>query len=93
MAASDKTLQNLLDLINVKGEKIGIEICCNKTKYMVFSKHTDQKVTIHLNGQQLETLDGFNYLGSLLTFDRKSRCDIQQKVAESKKAFSDMESI
>ena len=73
MAASEKALQNLLDLINRKGEKIGMEINCKNTKCMVFSKHTDHKVTIHLNGQPLETVDRFNYLGSLLTCDCKSR--------------------
>ena len=93
MATSEKVLQNLLDLINRKGEKFGMEINCKKTKCMVFSKHTNQKVTIHLNGQPLETVDHFNYLGSLLTCDCESRFDIRQKVAEAKKAFSDMKSV
>ena len=70
-----------------------MEINCKKTKFMIFSKDTDQKVTIHLNGLLLETVDRVNYLGSLLTCDCKSRCDIQQKIAEAKKAFSDMKSV
>ena len=60
MNASEKRLQNLLDLINRKGETFGMETNCKKIKCMVFSKHTDQKVTINLNGQQLETVDRFN---------------------------------
>ena len=42
-AASEKPMKNLLDLI-----KFGMEINCKKTKFMIFSKDTDQKVTIHL---------------------------------------------
>ena len=76
-----------------RGEKFGMEINCKKTHRMVFSKHTNQKVTIHLNGQPLEAVDRLNYLGSLLTCDYKIRCDIRKKVAEAKKVFSDMKSI
>ena len=56
MALSEKALQNLLDLINRKGEKFGMEINFKKTKCMVCSKLNDQTVTIHLNGQPLETV-------------------------------------
>ena len=93
MALSEKALQNLLDLINRKGEKFGMEINFKKTKCMVCSKLTDQTVTIHLNDQPLKTVDSFKYLGSLLTSDCKSRCDIRQNVAKAKKAFSDMKSV
>ena len=60
---------------------------------MVFIKHTDHKVTTQLNGRPLETVDRLNYFGSLWTCDCKSRCDIPQKVAEAKKALSDMKSV
>jgi hypothetical protein len=43
---------------------------------------------IMINQKQLENLESFNYLGSILTNDGRCTCEIKRRIAMAKAAFN-----
>ena len=61
---------------------------------MVFSKQqTTPKCKIIMDGEELEQIEHFNYLGSELTTDGRSTKDIRKRIVLAKQAFNNMKSI
>ncbi|CAG9834055.1 unnamed protein product, partial [Diabrotica balteata] len=58
-------LQILLDRIHEVGEKMGIKINSNKTKFLVFSRDLHPDAKLQLNGVQVEKVDKMTYLGTV----------------------------
>jgi len=58
-----------------------------KTKIMYISRQGNHKVRISINGQQVEQVDQFNYLRSVISADGYFRTEIRHKIALDKQAF------
>ena len=64
-----------------------MEMNVEKTKVMVISRQPSP-VTIMLDQKQLENVECFKYLGSLLTNDGRYTREIKSRIAMAKAAFS-----
>ena len=58
-----------------------------KTKVMRISRQSSP-VTIMIDQKQMENVECFKYLGSMLTNDRKCTCEIKSRIAMAKAAFN-----
>jgi len=58
-----------------------------KTKVMRISRQPSP-VTIMIDQKQLENVECFKYLGSMLTNDGRWTCEIKSRIAMAKAAFS-----
>jgi len=58
-----------------------------KTKVMRISRQTFQE-KIMIDQKQLENVESFKYLGSMLTNDGRCTCEIKCRIAMAKAAFS-----
>jgi len=58
-----------------------------KTKVMRISRQPFP-VTIMIEQKQLEIVECFEYLGSMLTNDRRCTCEIKSRIAMAKAAFN-----
>ena len=65
IATSVAALQQLIDKVNEVSKEYGLEINIKKTKVMVVAK-TREKVPLTCNGEPLEQVEAFRYLGALI---------------------------
>ena len=68
------------------GSCYGIEMNVEKTKAMRISRQLSP-VTIMIDQKQLENVECFKYLGSMLTNDGRCTCEIKSRIAMAKAAF------
>ena len=66
-----------------------------KTKTMIISKQpdSDKKVNIRIEGESLEQVQQFKYLGTQVTEDAKSEVELNSKIGAAKTKFSTMSTI
>ena len=65
IATSAAALQQLIDRVNEVSKEYGLEINIKKTKTMVVAK-TRETVQLTCNGEYLEQVEAFRYLGALI---------------------------
>ena len=80
-------LQGMLDRLIEVGRCYGMEINVEKTKVMRISRQTSP-VKIVINQTQLESVECFKYLSSMLTNDGRCACEIECRIAMAKAAFN-----
>ena len=68
MAKEEKVLQSMIDKLIEIGRCYGMEMNVKKTKVMRISRQSSP-VTIMIDQKQLENVECFKYLGSILTDD------------------------
>ena len=68
MAESEEEPKCLLIKVKVESEKVGLKLNIQKTKIMACSPITSQQI----NGETMETVTDFIFLGSKITADPKS---------------------
>ena len=88
VATTDEVLQNLLDVVNEKGRKFNMEMNVQKTKVLVISRDQNTRVNLQLNGQVIEQVKWFKYLGSTITDDGRSQREVSTRIAGAKQAFN-----
>ena len=64
-----------------------MEMNVGKTKVMRISRQPSP-VTIMIDQKQLENVECFNFLGSILTNDGRCTCEIKSRIAIAKAAFN-----
>ena len=69
VASSEKNLQRLMDSISRVTQEYGMKNNVKKTKAMCISRQGKSKVKFHIDGQLLEQMQQFRYVGSLITED------------------------
>jgi hypothetical protein len=84
LAKEEKVLQDVIDKLTEIGECYGMEINVDKTKVM----RQPFSVKIMIDQNQLENLESFKYLGSMLTNDGRCTCEIKSRIAMAKAAFN-----
>ena len=68
--------------------KFGMEISAEKSKVLVNSNKDTPQTHIIVNGETLEQVDSFKYLGALITEDGKSTIEIRARLAIALSAMS-----
>ena len=66
LTSSEEELQMLIERLDRIGKKYGMQINIGKTKVMTT---TETKCTVRINQEELEQVDRFTYLGSMITED------------------------
>ena len=87
MAKEDTVLQGMIDKLIKIGRCYGMEMNVGKTKIMRISRQPSP-VTTMIDQKQLENMECFKYLGSMLTNDGRCTCEIKSRIAMAKAAFN-----
>ena len=87
LAKEKMGLRNMIDKLTENGRCYGMEMNVEKTKVMRISRQPFP-VKIMINQKQLENVESFKYLGSILTNDSRCTCEIKCRTAMAKAAFN-----
>jgi hypothetical protein len=87
VANSERGLQELIDSINMVTQKYGMKINVKKTKVMCISRNRGRKMKILIDGEKVEQVSQFKYLGSIISEDGYCDKDIRSRIAMGKNAF------
>ena len=87
LAKEEKMLQDMVGELIEIGGCYGMEMNVEKTKVMRITRHPFP-VKIMIDQKQLENVEFFKYLGSILTNDGRCTCEIKCSVAMAKVAFN-----
>jgi len=87
MAKEETVLRGMIDKVIETGRCYGMEMNVGRTKVMRISRQPSP-ITIMIDQKQLENVECFKYLGSVLTTDGRYTCEIKSRIAMSKAAFN-----
>ena len=76
MAESEEELKSLLMKVKVESEKVGLQLNIQKTKIMASGPITSWQI----DGEPVETLTDFTFLGSKLTVDGDCSHEIKRRL-------------
>jgi len=89
MAESEEGLKSLLMKVKEESEKAGLKFNIQKTKIMAYSPITSW----HIDGETVETVTDFIFLGSKITADGDCSHEIQRRLLLGRKAMTNLDSI
>ena len=92
MGGSNNELQDLTDRLERRAGAYGMEVSSEKSKVMVNSAN-NTAAQINMNGQQLEEVAAFKYLGATLTKDGRSTTEIKVRLAMATSAMAKLTTI
>ena len=93
MGGSEAELQDLTTRLEETSTAYGMEVSAEKSKILVNSHNQQAPTNIMLNGQKLEEVDNFKYLGSNLSKDGSSTKEIKIRLDLATSAMTRLESI
>src|SRR2546426_2356308 len=88
VASCEMGLQRLIDGLNAIAKKYSMRINIKKTKTKVVSKKDGRTVSIMIDGQCVEQVKTFKYLGSVIAEDGRCMDDIKQRIGCAKDPFN-----
>ena len=88
MGESEEELKSLLK-VKEEGEKVGLKLNIQKTKIMASGPITSWKT----DGETMETVTDFSFLGSKITIDGDCSHEIQRCLLLGRKAVTNLDSI
>ena len=83
LMAESEELKSLLMKVKVESEKVGLKINIQKTKIMASSPVTSWQI----DGETVETVSDFIFLGSLITADGDCSHKIKKMLAPQKESY------
>ena len=89
MAESEEELKSLLIKVKEEGEKAGLKPSIYKTKIMASSPITSWQI----NGETMETVTDFIFLGSKITVDDDCSHEIKRCLLLGRKVMTNLDSI
>ena len=89
MAESEEELKSLLMKVKEENEKPGLKLNIQKTKIMASSSITSW----HIDGETMETVTDFVFLGSKVTVDVDCHHEIKRCLLLGRKAMTNLDSI
>ena len=89
MAESEEELKSLLMKVKEESEKVGLKLNIQKTKIMASGPITSWQT----DGQTVETMDDFIFLGSKITADGDCSHEIKRCLLLGRKVMTNLESI
>ena len=82
MAENEEQLKRLLMTVKEENEKVGLKLNINKTKIVASGPITSWQI----NGETMETLRDFIFLGSKITVDDDCNHEIERRLLLGRKA-------
>ena len=89
MAESEVELKSLLMKVKVESEKIGLKLNIQKKKIMASGPITSWEI----DGETVETVSDFNFLGSKITTDGDCSHEIKRRLLLGRKVMTNLDSI
>ena len=89
MAENEEELKRLLMKVKEEAEKSGLKLNIQKTKIMASSLITSRKI----NGEKVEIVADFIFLGTKITMDRDSSHEIKRHLLLERKAMTNLDSV
>ena len=89
MAESEEELKSLLKKVKVESEKVGLKLNIQKTKIMASGPTTSWEI----DGETVETVSGFIFLGSKITTDGDCSHEIKRRLLLGRKVMTHLDSI
>ena len=89
MAESEKELKSLLMKVQEESEKAGLKLNIQKTKIMA----SDPITSWEIDGETVETVSDFIFLGSKITADGDCRHEIKRCLLLGRKVTTNLDSI
>ena len=89
MAESEEELKSLLVKVKEESLKAGLKLSIQKTKIMASYPITSWQI----DGETMETVTDFNFLGSKITADGDCRHEIKRCLLLGSKAMTNLDSI
>ena len=89
MAESQEELKSLLMKVKEESEKVGLKLNIQKTKIMASSPITSWEI----DGETVETVDDFIFLGSKITADGDCSHEIKRRLLLGRKVMTNLDSI
>ena len=89
MAESEEELKSLLMKVKGESEKVGLELNIQKTKIMASGPITSWQI----DGQTVETVADFIFLGSKITADGDCSHEIKRHLLLGRKVMTNLDSI
>ena len=89
MAESEEELKSLLMKVKEESGKVGLKLSIQKTKIMASGPITLWQI----DGETMETMTDFNFLGSKITADGYCSREIKRRLFLGRKAVTNLESI
>ena len=86
LAGEEEELANLVECLDKASTAYGMEISAGKTKLMT-NNTSGINTEIKVNGQKLETVTSFKYLGSVIS-DKGSKPEILSRIAQTTAALT-----
>src|SRR6476469_8440634 len=88
VANTEAGLQSLMDSLNTTAKRYDMKINIKKTKAMVVSRNGVERVNITVEGQSVEHVSKFRYLGSLISENGICLVDVKTRIGMAKDAFN-----
>src|ERR1044072_3570837 len=88
VARTENGLQRLVSALEMTAKNYDMKINVKKTKCMVVSKEVGAKVNIVIEGQIVEQVTKFKYLGATISEDGRSLTDVKVRIGMAKEAFN-----
>jgi hypothetical protein len=94
LAKEEKVLQDMIDKVTEIVGCSGMDMNVEKTKLMRISRQPFP-VKIMIDQKQLQNVESFKYLGSILTNDGRCTCEIKCRIAmaKAKAAFNKQRAV
>ena len=89
MAESEEELKSLLMKVKEEGEKVGLKFSIQKTKIMA----SDPITSWQIDGEIIETVGDFIFLGSKITADSDCSHEIKRRLLFGRKAMTNLDNI
>ena len=89
MAESEEELKSLLMKVKEESEKVGLKLNIQKTKIMA----SDPITSWEIDGETVETVSDFIFLGSKITADGNCSHEIKRRLLLGRKVMTDLDSI
>ena len=89
MAESEEELKSLLMKVKEESEKVGLKLNIQKTKIIASGPITSWQI----NGETVETVADFIFLGSKITEDGDCRHEINRHLLLGRKVMTNLDSI
>ena len=91
LAEEEEELAKLVGYLHKASTAYGMEITAKKTKLMT-NNISGINTDIRVNGQKLETVTSFKYLGSMIT-DKGSKPEILSRIAQTTAALTRLKPV
>jgi hypothetical protein len=93
VASTEKGLQEVMDGLNETAKRYDMKINVKKTKAMVVSREEGRAVNIVIDGQKVEQVATFKYLGAVMTENGTCIEEVKARIGMAKQAFGKIKEL